>query len=137
MEQTFTRLYESDRLIHDRLDNNIHVFTFHESSRNALDDWFGQIRTLWIEYPQHNTPVPMLVDSSTCGTQPLGYAYQKARKLYAEYDYRPIFKMAFMERNLIMVRALDAFLYRLHGSPWTRYFTPAQRDDALTWLLSK
>jgi hypothetical protein len=136
MEKMADCLFESIRLRHERLDNGIHVFTFHEASRDALDDWFQQLHGLWAGYPPENKPIAMLIDSSACGTQPLGYAYRQATKFYAGFDYRPVVYTAFVERSLIMVRVLDAFLHMLHSEPHTHYFTAGQQDDALAWLAS-
>jgi hypothetical protein len=136
MEHAAVRLYASPRLTHDRRTNGIHLFTFYESSRPALDEWFTRLHSLYTAYGQDRRPILLLIDSSACGTQPLGYAYQEARKFQAQFDYHPVVYTAFVERSLVMVRALDAFIHLLHTTPYSRYFTPDGRAEAMAWLES-
>lgn len=118
---------------HRRLAERTHELVLMEASIPAVDELFNLVDDV-----MHATPYPctihLLIDSSV-GLQPVGYCLTRIRALAKKYPRRETGRIAFVfQLRSPFVRMFD-ILMRPYGE--VRFFEPAQRAEAVEWLLRR
>ncbi|NWG18012.1 MAG: hypothetical protein HXY41_15410 [Chloroflexi bacterium] len=125
-------------LVYNHLDTGIHEFVFFQPSKADIDQFFAILERILTETP-HNSTLHYLVDvtHSDRGVSLVAMA-QRFRRLEAQIPHRARGRTAVLHRTGALLNFVDDFIRALAPQrDMTRFFTAAQRDEALAWLLSE
>jgi hypothetical protein len=122
------------RCTYRRLDNGVHEFVMHESSRAAVDEFIAAIAQMAQSLPPGRSS-PSLIDTRV-GLQPLHYSFTRMMKLVQQYPAPDnASRVAMIVQPHVLLQSVATFM-RLF--PWTRtrFFTPDHYAEALAWLVA-
>jgi hypothetical protein len=125
------------KCVYRRLENGIHQFEFQESSKPAIDEFFGRLERILIETP-HTETNRYLIDV-TGGDREVSIVSmsQRFRRLEAQFPHRARGRSAILHKPNVIISFFDNFIRALAPTgDITRFFTVDQRDEAIRWLLS-
>lgn len=124
--------------IYHLLDNGIHEFTFRESSREAIDQFFGQLAEILQTTPTTDT-LRYLVDI-TLGDKQVSLTKMswRFRRLDMEIPVRARGRTAILHNPGALISFVDGFIRALAPlKDVTRFFPVDRRDEAIAWVLSE
>jgi hypothetical protein len=118
------------------LENGIHEFTFHDSSREALDEFFHQLEQIFLE--SVGTPLNRYIVDITGGDREVSIVSMttRFRRLETQFPTRAPGRTALLVKNGSMLTVIDGIIRALAPRrDETRFFGVDKRDDAIQWLL--
>lgn len=116
----------------------IHCYTFLQPTRQAVDDFIA-IMTDIAETHQVGPydDIITLIDLSQSGLPPVNYLLTRIGAFQRKYPARGSGRVALINQHSglsSLISSLAAVLAR-HARVQIRLFTPAERDEAIAWLL--
>lgn len=121
------------RCIHRCLSEQAHEFVLLETSIPAVAELFD-ITDQIMQVTPHPRSLKLLIDTSV-GVQPVGYCLTRIREMARKYPKREATRVAFiLNADNPFIRIFDIVL-RQFGE--VRFFQPAQREEAIRWLLKQ
>jgi hypothetical protein len=127
----------SPRCSYRRREDGINEFSFNESSREAIDEFFQQLEQILATTP-HNQTARYLVDI-TGGDKEISLMgmTQRFRRLEARFPHRARGRTVILHKPGLLLTFIDGLIRALAPSrDITRFFPVAKRDEAIEWLLS-
>ena len=122
-------------------DNNLHIFTFHDNSSSAADEYMrlqNEALESWILDGRGDEPFRIVVDISQSGLFPISHTLTYSLSFLSKHQRIPNRYFAYITDNrndLLMLRQLAEG----GGKDWEekrRIFAPADLSEAKTWLMS-
>jgi hypothetical protein len=114
-----------------------HLFTFFESSKAAMDQWFELAKPV-MEVVQHEPVYRHIYDQRKSGLQPLNYSNQKAKELLKLYPVLPRLRLAVVVGSGgffgQMVNSFANMFVSREGNE-IRIFGAHQFDEAEEWVM--
>jgi hypothetical protein len=126
---------------YDFIENALHVFTFHDKSRTAADEYIrlqNEALESWIIDGRTDEPFLMILDISQSGLFPISHTLTHSMKLLSKYQQIPNRYFAYITDNrndLLMLCQLAEG----GGTDWDKrrqIFAPDEIEDAKQWLLT-
>jgi hypothetical protein len=116
----------------DIIDNNLYCFTFHTSTRAAVDAFVANLDWVYAQSVETSEPFNCLVDGSKAGVvPPITYLMRGVRTVVGKYPLRPSNKMAIVMNNSY-VGLVQTFLNLVPSQNPVHFFHT--KEDALAWL---
>lgn len=118
-------------------ENLIHVYTFHDSSREAIDDWLSQMTELAtaLNARPETEPVLIIVDYSGVGrTAPINYTMNKVTQWMKNTHRRHQAHVAVIMGNNAIIKVVDFTLRTFRLSDTVRLFRTMDYEAAIAWL---
>ncbi len=120
-------------------DTDIHEFTFHKSSRQAVDDWLAHMNVIY-EDKTRNDHLHFLIDARESGSLPLSYMFTAATKWVQQLRVHPHVRLALVNKpgENILTALSDKIVktMRLGHLEMTNFYGDS-KDQAITWLLKQ
>lgn len=117
------------------LENRIHEFVMHESSRAAVDDFIKILNEIARSTPPETEPLPSLMDSAV-GVQPIRYIFGRLKDYIRDNPNTAgqSSKFALILPESVLTRSVGGMM-SMFSALKTRLFTPEERQKAIDWLL--
>jgi len=115
----------------------IHVYTFHEPSREAIDEWLSQMTNLAARLNEQplTEPVLIIVDYSGIGrSAPINYTMNKVTQWMKNTHRRHQAFVAVIMGNNAIIKVVDFTLRTFRLSDTVRLFRSTDYDAAVAWL---
>jgi hypothetical protein len=122
-------------------DNGIHCFTFHESSFEAVEEWYQILKDIFEKATQDQPPILLMIyDGRTIGNLPFAHIVKRSKELVALYPHRPRNLSAIVARKIPAVSTMISALMPIvklisKQSDETKFFWQNDWDTAIQWLL--
>lgn len=117
--------------------NRYYEITYHEVSRQAVDDYFYHLDQVLKQASAGETVYILSDGSEISSMQPLQYMMSRARALFSQNRNRPHMRVAVLYQSGAFIELLDGlFRVFMRGHDRLRFFRSETRDDAINWLLS-
>lgn len=115
-------------------EHEVHLMTFAESSRQAVDEWLEVMNTLYARITP-NDKVRILFDMSKSGTMPLVYAISEGKRFADKLEFHPQSRVAMLHPSDRVRPFANVVLNALRmGHLRTRFFEISDREGAIAWL---
>lgn len=127
----------SQRCGYTRLDNGINELVFHESSREAIDEFFGHVESI-LKNTEPTSIARYIVDV-TQADRPVSMMgiIQRFRKLDTLMPRRAKGRTAILHPQGSMLSFVDGLIRALAPTQdVTRFFPAEKRAEAIAWVLS-
>ncbi|MDQ7026213.1 MAG: hypothetical protein Q9P01_09320 [Anaerolineae bacterium] len=120
--------------------NSLHVFTFHNNSHKAAEEYMrlqNEALEMWIIDNHADEPFRMVIDISQSGLFPISHTLSHSLSLLRKYQQIPNRYFAYITSNrndLLMLRQLAEG----GGKDWEerrRTFPPEELSEAKAWLM--
>jgi hypothetical protein len=116
-----------------------HLFTFYESSKAAMDQWFELAKPV-MEAVQGTPMFREIYDQRKSGLQPMAYSNQKAKELMALYPVSVPFRLAVVVGSGgFFGHLINNFMNMLvsRDNNEIRIFSAHQFDEAEAWVMQE
>ena len=118
--------------------DNVHIFTFHNSSRRAAKEYvnMGGIKLReWID-AYDKTPFPVILDISKSGLFSVSYVKELTQKDFESLPFLPEIHLAYVTdkpHDIMVINTLNPMAAN-HLNNTRRVFSPKEMDKAIEWL---
>lgn len=121
-----------------RQEGAMHIFTYTEASRSAVDAYMAHLREVLKTTPPHTKLIRILTDSSQCPkAQPLVYMMTQLREIDKNYPQRPLVRNASLFDGGVISSITDSLFSTFSRRDKFRVFKPSQREQAVAWLMQE
>ena len=132
MAKTATK---TEAVTYSKLENGIHEFVFHESSRRALDQWIAKLEEVYRATPEEET-IRAIYDQVESGMQPAAYSFRISNNMIKNLPHRNASRTVFLVNKGFFVSIMESFVRLIErGEDKTRFIDGDLRDEAINWLL--
>ena len=117
----------------------IHQFVFREASKEAIDDFFRKLETVFTATANAGTN-RYILDITQAGDNDVSLVsnVQRFRRLETLYPQRPRGRTVILHRPGLAYSFIDSFIRAVAPSrDITRFFPVDKRDEAIAWVLSE
>jgi len=133
MAKTVTK---TEAVTYTKLENGIHEFVFHESSRRALDQWVEKLEEIYHETPEEET-IRAIYDQVISGMQPAAYSFRISTNMLKRLSHRNPARTVFLVNKGFFVSIMESFVRLIERNvDKTRFIDGDKRDEAIEWLLA-
>jgi len=129
------KLSKSPAVTHETLAGDLHIITFKESSRDAVDDYIRAMERIYVDLTPDDT-VRILVDYRQSGIPPIRYLITRGLAWANSLKFHPAARLAIVNKADFTVSILGSLvkMYRF-GHLSTNFFEEeAGYEKALIWL---
>lgn len=125
------------RCLYTELPDGVHQFTFHETSREAVDEWTNHLEQLQLAHKWYGKGIVRLMLDARAGSLPIRYLFECLSDYNREYAELtpPHVRMAYVYGEESQMLSIFASFADLMPVP-TRaaFFKSEEFDKALGWL---
>lgn len=126
-------------------DDGIHVFTFHEKNRKAVDAYIAVFVDLFTvlnaqDEMERENVLRVVVDVHEKGLFPLKYTVERSRQVLTAFEFIPLIYYAYISDDagdVSLIRSLDHYSPSPRTKEPRRIFPPHQLEEAKAWLRTK
>lgn len=118
--------------------NDIHYFTFHNPSHQAIDQWFTYLEDIYHQLPNTGKRINVVLDVRLSGLLPMTYIQHHGRRWIKQHPIQHDLRFAIIHDYNFPIGLAQTFLRVLRTSdrPDIEYFSKAYESNAISWLLS-
>jgi hypothetical protein len=121
---------------YSKLQNGIHEFVFHESSRRALDQWIAKLEEIYRATPEGEI-IRSIYDQVESGMQPAAYASRISNDMLKRLPHRNATRTVFLVNKSFFISIMESFVRLIErNTDKTRFIDGEKRDEAIAWLLA-
>ncbi len=118
-------------------ENDIHEIVYRGASCEVFDDYIRFVESLYEESRNASTALlRLLLNGENAGVPPVNYIMSQLRAVYARYPDRPNSRSAVIIRDRAIASVVDTAFRMIRAKDMVRFFLPAQREQAIQWLLA-
>ena len=113
------------------------MFTFHESTRAAVDRWTAYLDDI-LGRARLDVALMITLDLGDSCALPLAYLTKRLRELFANYDARPPLRIALIsdQSAMILLIYMLAQIAAADDENTVQYHQSRNQDDAFQWLFA-